>query len=106
MLCPRCRHQNRETARFCGECGSSLERREACPRCTTVNPVGQRFCDACGHQLAGRADAAPGRDPRAYTPRHLADRILTARGALAGERKQVTVLFTDIRSRRDRHASS
>src|SRR5207247_10642883 len=34
--------------------------------------------------------------PRAYTPRHLAEKILTSRGALEGERKQVTVLFCDI----------
>ena len=38
----------------------------------------------------------PRRDPAAYTPRHLADRILTTRSALEGERKQVTVLFADV----------
>src|SRR5207302_948026 len=35
--------------------------------------------------------------PRAYTPAHLAERIATARPALAGERKQVTVLFADLK---------
>jgi class 3 adenylate cyclase len=34
--------------------------------------------------------------PRSYTPRHLADKILGSRGALEGERKQVTVLFVDV----------
>jgi class 3 adenylate cyclase/tetratricopeptide (TPR) repeat protein len=34
--------------------------------------------------------------PQAYTPRHLAERILTFKGALEGERKQVTVLFADM----------
>ena len=43
------------------------------------------------------APATPTRDPRAYTPRHLADRILTSRSALEGERKQVTVLFADVK---------
>jgi class 3 adenylate cyclase/tetratricopeptide (TPR) repeat protein len=38
----------------------------------------------------------PQRDPASYTPAHLADRILTSRGALEGERKQVTVLFADV----------
>src|SRR5262245_46197152 len=35
--------------------------------------------------------------PRAYTPPHLTDKILAARPALAGERKQVTVLFADLK---------
>jgi class 3 adenylate cyclase len=33
---------------------------------------------------------------QSYTPRHLAEKILTARSALEGERRQVTVLFTDV----------
>ena len=37
------------------------------------------------------------RDPRAYTPKHLADRILQSKSALEGERKQVTVLFADVK---------
>jgi len=36
------------------------------------------------------------RAPLAYTPKHLADKILTTRSALEGERKQVTVLFADV----------
>jgi len=39
----------------------------------------------------------PDIEPRAYTPAHLAEKILTARPALAGERKQVTVLFADLK---------
>jgi class 3 adenylate cyclase len=35
--------------------------------------------------------------PLAYTPPHLTDKILAARPALAGERKQVTVLFADLK---------
>ena len=37
------------------------------------------------------------RVPLAYTPAHLAEKILTSRSALAGERKQVTVFFADIK---------
>jgi class 3 adenylate cyclase/tetratricopeptide (TPR) repeat protein len=40
---------------------------------------------------------SPDVEPRAYTPAHLAEKILTARPALAGERKQVTVLFADLK---------
>src|SRR3989441_10186219 len=96
MRCPRCRHENRETAHFCGECGASLARGIACPRCAAFNPAGQRFCDSCGQRLAESSPADRARDPRTYTPRHLVDKILTTRSALQGERKQVTVLFADM----------
>ena len=96
MRCPRCRHENRETARFCGECGASFGRGIACPRCATFNPVSQRFCDSCGQQLASTGTPERARDLRAYTPRHLIEKILTTRSALEGERKQVTVLFADM----------
>ena len=36
------------------------------------------------------------REPLSYTPKHLAEKILTSRNALEGERKQVTVLFCDL----------
>ncbi len=42
-------------------------------------------------------DAAPERDPRSYTPKHLAEKILQSKSALEGERKQVTVLFADVK---------
>ena len=40
---------------------------------------------------------AQGPAPLAYTPPYLAEKILTSRGALEGERKQVTVLFADLK---------
>jgi class 3 adenylate cyclase len=40
-------------------------------------------------------------DPRSYTPKHLAEKILTSRSALEGERKQVTVLFADVKGSMD-----
>ena len=43
------------------------------------------------------ATSALGRDPRTYTRKHLAEKILTSRSALEGERKQVTVLFADVK---------
>lgn len=70
-----------------------------CPQCGGPNRDGARFCDACGTRL-GDAVAAPAApvyaSPAAYTPRHLAERILTSRTALEGERKLVTVVFCDI----------
>jgi class 3 adenylate cyclase/tetratricopeptide (TPR) repeat protein len=49
-----------------------------------------RFCPECGWAAA----AAP--VPAGYTPRHIREQILAVRGALEGERKQVSVLFCDI----------
>ena len=63
-----------------------------CASCGRPNRSEARFCDHCGRPLG----AASPQTPRSYTPRHLADRILTSRSALEGERKQVTVLFADI----------
>jgi class 3 adenylate cyclase/tetratricopeptide (TPR) repeat protein len=99
MHCFACGHGNRPEARFCGGCGLALAL--PCPACGHANPADQRFCDACGNTLAvaARPDAAPagaGAAPRSYTPAHLAQKILTSRSALEGERKQVTVLFCDL----------
>jgi class 3 adenylate cyclase/tetratricopeptide (TPR) repeat protein len=65
-----------------------------CTGCGHVNREAARFCDQCGHPLAAPAAPAPS---RGYTPRHLAERILRDRSALQGERKQVTVLFADLK---------
>src|SRR5262245_23593755 len=65
-----------------------------CPSCQATNPANARFCNACGSPLtAARADAAP----RPQTPGHLAERILTSRSSIEGERKRVTVLFADVK---------
>ena len=73
-----------------------------CSACRTALPPASRFCNACGVPVGDVAagDVAAvhrGRDPRSYTPKHLAERILTARATLAGERKLVTVLFADVK---------
>src|SRR3989442_144541 len=52
--------------------------------------------------VTGSSSAAPVspssvRPPLAYTPAYLAEQILTSRSALEGERKQVTVLFADLK---------
>jgi class 3 adenylate cyclase len=96
MECAHCNHKNADGARFCGECGASLTRDVTCPGCGQANPVGQKFCNGCGQRLGESAGAAE-RDPRAYTPKHLADKILHSKSALEGERKQVTVLFADVK---------
>jgi len=69
----------------------------ACPACQASNPPDNRFCHRCGGALESRPAAVdPSPSPRSYTPRHLAEKILTTGAALKGERKQVTVLFVDV----------
>src|SRR5207245_6855479 len=51
----------------------------------------------CGVALTAGPATAPPRSPATYTPQHLAEKILTSRSALEGERKQVTVLFADVK---------
>src|SRR5207244_6982781 len=96
MECPRCHYANADGARFCGECGASLTRDVTCAGCGQANPVGQKFCNGCGQPLGESAGAAE-RAPRAYTPKHLAEKILASKSTLEGERKQVTVLFADVK---------
>ncbi|MBI3031118.1 MAG: AAA family ATPase [Candidatus Rokubacteria bacterium] len=95
MICPRCRHENAAAARFCVECGQKLA--PGCPQCGAEVPAAARFCAQCGAPLAPAAPPEKNfASPSAYTPAHLAEKILKARGALQGERKQVTVLFADV----------
>src|SRR5262249_55112761 len=101
MQCPRCHHEGPAGAAFCEECGTRLE--VACPACKEPNRVDAKFCRKCGHAMAepGRGTrVSPSRfsSPESYTPQHLAEKILTSRSALEGERKRVTVLFADLKS--------
>jgi class 3 adenylate cyclase len=70
MKWPRCNHENRPGAKFCSERGEPVSRAEPNSRFTA---------------------------PDSYTPKHLAERILISKAVLEGERKQVTVLFADLK---------
>ena len=94
MHCPRCGFENPEGMKFCGQCASPLGRR--CPQCGFENPPGFAFCEQCAAPLTvAPSMAAP--LPQTYTPAHLVEKILTSKAALEGERKQVTVLFSDLK---------
>ncbi len=100
MNCAHCGHTNPDRARFCLECGTPMTPR--CTSCGTELPSGAKFCLECGTAVAGAA--SPGhavvglvRTSTSYTPKHLADKILQSRSALEDERKQVTVLFADVK---------
>jgi len=122
MRCPSCQAENAAKQKFCGECGARLP--AACPACGHPNSPTQKFCGECGAKLGAPAEAvaaAPSsalppaaeeetaasstsgpsaafRDaaPVTYTPKHLAEKILTSKSAMEGERKSVTVMFADV----------
>jgi class 3 adenylate cyclase/tetratricopeptide (TPR) repeat protein len=102
MRCPSCGFENPEGLKFCNECGTPL--RMLCAQCGFANQPQAKFCGECGAALlpqAGASTAPPGAPrphaPLSYTPTHLAEKILTSKTALEGERKQVTVLFADLK---------
>src|SRR5215467_9199586 len=99
MICPQCQSENSFNAIFCDHCGARLE--TACPKCGEPNRPGAKFCRNCGQLINQTATApvpVPGvPSPDTYVPKYLAEKILASRHNLEGERKQVTVLFADIR---------
>jgi class 3 adenylate cyclase len=103
MECTRCGSKIRDDVRFCEGCGAAVERR--CSACAAALAAGARFCGACGQQAVAGSPSPTDRPihaleppkPDTYTPDHLAKRILGVRGVVVGERKQVTVLFADIK---------
>ncbi|PYM64570.1 MAG: hypothetical protein DMD79_06255, partial [Candidatus Rokuibacteriota bacterium] len=97
MQCPRCQHENRGGRHFCAECGAPFAL--SCPSCGASNEFGEKFCGGCGTSLTPAAQKKEPRfnSPRSYIPKYLAEKILVSRSALEGERKQITVLFADLK---------
>src|SRR5262245_55352822 len=94
MRCADCGTENPDRARFCFECATPFPRR--CAHCGTELPDAAKFCMECAQPVAGAVPMPAAMVPRAYTPPHLAEKILANRSALEGERKQVTILFADV----------
>jgi class 3 adenylate cyclase/tetratricopeptide (TPR) repeat protein len=94
MKCPRCQQENPPQAKFCLECGTPLAPR--CTNCGTQLPAAAKFCFECAKPVIAPGSGPRFGSPESYTPKHLAEKILTSRAALEGERKQVTVLFADV----------
>jgi predicted amidophosphoribosyltransferase len=94
VKCARCHSDNRDGVRFCEECGNRLSL--TCAHCGAELQPDKRFCGACGTAV-GNAPTERYASPQGYTPKHLAEKILTTRASLEGERKQVTVLFADLK---------
>ena len=96
MQCARCQHENPPQAKFCLECGARVAL--TCTKCRSELPAGAKFCLECGEAIASQGTAGPRfKSPESYTPKHLVERIINSKAALEGERKQVTVLFADLK---------
>ena len=100
MTCSQCQHETPVGAVFCDECGIRLG--AACAACGEPNRLEAKFCRKCGQSLVhierdSQSGVARFTSPASYTPTHLAEKILTSRAALEGERKQVTLLFADLK---------
>ena len=96
MKCPKCQADNPETRKFCRECGAKLLL--ICVQCGSENLPGDKFCGECGHTLAKLKEAPPidYDQPQAYAPESQTDTIPTTPSRIEGERKHVTVLFSDM----------
>jgi class 3 adenylate cyclase/tetratricopeptide (TPR) repeat protein len=102
MQCPKCQFENPDDAQFCIECGNPIEFH--CPQCGAITPVTGKFCKACGYNLTGTAEPLPKKlsiddklqKIQKYLPKGLAEKILSQRDRIEGERKQVTVMFCDM----------
>src|SRR5689334_2619983 len=114
MRCRACGSELIAGKAFCHVCGTRVA--QACPRCSEEIEAGFRFCPNCGFQLEGAPASGPAataaaappaaappaappvevREPPSPMPESLAEKIRALGGALAGERKQVTVLFCDL----------
>src|SRR5258705_323154 len=95
MTCPSCHHENPHALKFCGECCARLA--AVCAACGEANSPEQKFCGECGTKLSPSTATAKVPSPDSYSPKHLAEKILLSKSALEGERKQVTVLFADLK---------
>src|SRR5947207_10105887 len=98
MICRHCASENPANAAFCDECGARLE--SPCPKCGEPNRQTAKFCRNCGQTLNQTQPPTPAPTspaPGQYVPKHLADKIRASQHTIEGERKQVTVLFADIR---------
>ncbi|MCX6001179.1 MAG: AAA family ATPase [Chloroflexi bacterium] len=103
MKCSKCQAENLQTRKFCCECGAKLS--HPCPQCGFENIPSDRFCGDCGHSLT--VSAEPILKPlsfeekleklQRYLPGDLTGKILAQRGKIEGERRQVTVMFCDLK---------
>jgi class 3 adenylate cyclase len=95
MKCPRCDFENPMGAKTCRECGADLT--TACTDCGHKVRTAARFCDECGARLTlSQADDEVLSELDSSMVRPQASGIRPSINKMKGERKNVTVMFTDI----------
>ena len=99
MRCLQCRAENPDEANFCLKCGARLQ--AVCPQCGAALPADAMFCFKCGAPIAAAPvpppDAALATALQRLVPKEFADRLLATRGHVGGERRMVTLLFSDVK---------
>jgi len=104
MECPKCRFQNPDEMKFCGECGTKLEK--SCPECGFENPDGFSFCGKCGNIIKANSEPQPIIQSIGKKFEDIQNRItnkfqknfLAQNKRIEGEYKQVTILFCDLKN--------
>jgi DNA-directed RNA polymerase subunit RPC12/RpoP len=102
MKCPECQSENRETVKFCEDCGAKMEM--DCPNCSAKIPLGKKFCGQCGNNLSALSETTPKElsfdekldKIQRYLPKGITEKVLSQKDKIEGERKQVTVMFCDM----------
>jgi len=96
MKCPKCGSDNREGIRFCEECGAKLE--IECPDCKAKIPLGKKFCGECGYDLSkfSKPASLEANEHETQISESPPEKTKPTRIPSEGERKHVTVLFSDL----------
>ncbi|MGD9212677.1 MAG: adenylate/guanylate cyclase domain-containing protein, partial [Desulfobacteraceae bacterium] len=94
MKCPSCGHNNKNITKFCVQCGQQLG--HSCPKCKEINAITNRFCSECGYYLENalstnkiKSSQQPVKSQKSIEPS-------STTGPVGGERKYVSVLFSDL----------
>ena len=104
MQCPNCQFQNPEGSNFCLDCGKKLEQK--CPQCENCRLTGAKFCNKCGQNLTNNPSASLKEISleekfdriQRYLPAGLIKKILSQKKKIEGERRQVTIMFCDMKA--------
>ena len=96
MKCPKCKFENRDGVKFCEECGAKLELE--CPACKANIPPGRKFCGKCGYDLSKSTEVSALEESQQDTQisESPLEETVATRIPTEGERKHVTVLFSDL----------
>jgi uncharacterized membrane protein YvbJ len=97
MKCPNCGYQNDEDAGYCEKCGTELL--QICQVCGAPIKPGSSFCKKCGSPVTSVRQSnniSQLKSMQQAAPNEIKDKLKDISGTLEGQRKPVTILFTDI----------